>query len=79
MNQLSPSSHRWAPLLARRARVVAMDVAHQRLVQALGEHAPSESTLYRWERGEGAPSALLWPHLARAYGCSVDELLEGPR
>lgn len=75
----TPRTHRFCHHRAKAARLlagVAMDEARRRLVDRLGTHAPCESTLYRWERGLGAPSALLWPHLAAVYECNANDLCE---
>jgi hypothetical protein len=59
-------------------RRVTLHELRARMVDSLGDDAPTVSTLHRWEQSLRAPRAY-WDHLARALGVAVEDLTTAPR
>lgn len=53
---------------------IAAGLTVQQVIKALGV---SDAAVYMWETGQQRPRASRLPEIARLYGCTVDELLEG--
>lgn len=49
-------------------------LTQMQVAKALGV---SDAAVCQWEKGETMPNGKRLPEIAKLYGCTVDELLEG--